>query len=591
MKNLFTLLSVAALASFLATPGLAMEGSESATSENSGRKPNVILIMTDDMGYGDVGINGNTMLKTPHLDELATQSVRMTDFHVDPTCAETRAALMTGRYSCRTGVWHTINGRSILREDELTMAEVFEHNGYATGIFGKWHLGDNYPFMPWHRGFQESLIHGGGGVTQTPDLWRNDYYDDTYFRNGKPEPQKGYCTDVFFDATLEFVNQNRDKPFFAYLATNAAHGPYLCPDKFSQPYLDQGVEKTMSAFYGMIASIDENVGKLCKKLTEWDLDRDTILIFMSDNGTARGMLKPAALEKGYAWTGFNGGFSGTKSSNQEGGHRIPFFVRWPAGKIGGGNENATLTSHFDLLPSFVDMCELKMPREVKFDGQSLKELWLTPDGETDLTNRTLVVHSQRVETPVKWKRCSVMKQNWRLINGKYLYDLETDRAQKKDISKQHPKIVAELRSSYDAWWDSVSEKFSQYVRIPLGSQAEPDVLLTCHDWHATEGQVPWNQGKIRSDLSSNGFWAVDVMQPGKYEITLRVRPTGVKYKFKSGKARIKVGEQEQQVSIEEGQDAITMSIDLPAGPALLQTWISEGKKVRGAYYVDVNQVR
>ena len=591
MKNLFTLLSVAALASFLTTPGLAMEGSESATSENSGRKPNVILIMTDDMGYGDVGINGNTMLKTPHLDELATQSVRMTDFHVDPTCAETRAALMTGRYSCRTGVWHTINGRSILREDELTMAEVFEHNGYATGIFGKWHLGDNYPFMPWHRGFQESLIHGGGGVTQTPDLWRNDYYDDTYFRNGKPEPQKGYCTDVFFDATLEFVNQNRDKPFFAYLATNAAHGPYLCPDKFSQPYLDQGVEKTMSAFYGMIASIDENVGKLCKKLTEWDLDRDTILIFMSDNGTARGMLKPAALEKGYAWTGFNGGFSGTKSSNQEGGHRIPFFVRWPAGKIGGGNENATLTSHFDLLPSFVDMCELKMPREVKFDGQSLKEPWLTPDGETDLTNRTLVVHSQRVETPVKWKRCSVMKQNWRLINGKYLYDLETDRAQKKDISKQHPKIVAELRSSYDAWWDSVSEKFSQYVRIPLGSQAEPDVLLTCHDWHATEGEVPWNQGKIRSDLSSNGFWAVDVMQPGKYEITLRVRPTGVKYKFKSGKARIKVGEQEQQVSIEEGQDAITMSIDLPAGPALLQTWISEGKKVRGAYYVDVNQVR
>ena len=591
MKNLFTLLSVAALASFLTTPGLAMEGSESATSENSGRKPNVILIMTDDMGYGDVGINGNTMLKTPHLDELATQSVRMTDLHVDPTCAETRAALMTGRYSCRTGVWHTINGRSILREDELTMAEVFEHNGYATGIFGKWHLGDNYPFMPWHRGFQESLIHGGGGVTQTPDLWRNDYYDDTYFRNGKPEPQKGYCTDVFFDATLEFVNQNRDKPFFAYLATNAAHGPYLCPDKFSQPYLDQGVEKTMSAFYGMIASIDENVGKLCKKLTEWDLDRDTILIFMSDNGTARGMLKPAALEKGYAWTGFNGGFSGTKSSNQEGGHRIPFFVRWPAGKIGGGNENATLTSHFDLLPSFVDMCELKMPREVKFDGQSLKELWLTPDGETDLTNRTLVVHSQRVETPVKWKRCSVMKQNWRLINGKYLYDLETDRAQKKDISKQHPKIVAELRSSYDAWWDSVSEKFSQYVRIPLGSQAEPDVLLTCHDWHATEGEVPWNQGKIRSDLSSNGFWAVDVMQPGKYEITLRVRPTGVKYKFKSGKARIKVGEQEQQVSIEEGQDAITMSVDLPAGPALLQTWISEGKKVRGAYYVDVNQVR
>ena len=265
---------------------------------NANRKPNVILIMTDDMGYGDVGINGNTMLKTPHLDQLAKQSVRMTDFHVDPTCAETRAALMTGRYSCRTGVWHTINGRSILREDELTMADVFASNGYSTGIFGKWHLGDNYPFMPRDRGFQTTLIHGGGGVTQTPDVWGNDYFDDTYFRNGEPEPQKGYCTDVFFDATLDFVEENRDKPFFAYLATNAAHGPYRCPEEYSKPYLDQGVEKTMSSFYGMIANIDENVGKLCKRLAELGLEENTILIFTSDNGTARGMLKPDAIEKG-----------------------------------------------------------------------------------------------------------------------------------------------------------------------------------------------------------------------------------------------------------------------------------------------------
>ena len=586
MQRVSILLSLIVLV--LCQADLAKAANEPATES---RKPNVVLIMTDDMGYGDVGIHGNTMLKTPHLDQLAKQSVRMTDFHVDPTCAETRAALMTGRYSCRTGVWHTIMGRSILRQDELTMADVFQSNGYATGIFGKWHLGDNYPFMPRDRGFQTEFIHGGGGVTQTPDAWGNDYYDDTYFRNGKPEPQKGYCTDVFFDETLKFIKQNRDKPFFAYLATNAAHGPYRCPKEYSQPYLDQGVEKTMSSFYGMIASIDENVGKLRKKLVELGLEKNTILIFTSDNGTARGMLKPKAIKEGYKWIGFNGGLSGTKASKLEGGHRVPFFVRWPEGKIGGGKEVSTLTAQFDLLPTFVDLCDLKMPREVEFDGQSLKELWLDPSKKTKLVDRTLIVHSQRVETPQKWRSCSVMKQNWRLINGKYLYDLESDRAQKKDLAKVHPEMVKELRRSYESWWESVSTRFSEFVNIPLGSEAAPNVLLTCHDWHATEGEVPWNQGKIKRDLQSNGFWAVDVKRAGKYEITLRVRPADVKYKFRAGEARVKVGDLEEKVDVEKGQDAIALSIDLPSGPSRLQTWISEGAgKVRGAYYVEVKKI-
>ncbi len=559
-------------------------------SSESWRKPNVILIMTDDMGYGDVGINGNTMLKTPNLDELARQGVRMTDFHVDPTCAETRAALMTGRYSCRTGVWHTIMGRSILREDELTMAEVFSSNGYATGIFGKWHLGDNYPYMPRDRGFQTTLIHGGGGVTQTPDAWGNDYFDDTYFRNGRSEKQEGYCTDVFFDATLEFIEEHRDEPFFAYLPTNAAHGPYRCEEKYSKPYLDQGVEKTMSLFYGMIANIDENVGKLRKRLVELGLEKDTILIFMSDNGTARGMLKPNAQKEGYEWIGFNGGLGGTKGSKLDGGHRVPFFIRWPGGKIEGGKEVSTLGAQFDLLPTFVDLCELNMPREVELDGQSLSKILMDPEKETDLSDRTLIVHSQRVENPEKWRNSSVMKQNWRLINGKYLYDLESDRAQEKDIASQHPEMVKELRESYETWWKSVSTRFEEYVRIPLGAEAAPNVLLTCHDWHVTEGEVPWNQGKIKADMASNGFWAVDVKEAGKYQMTLRARPEGVKYKFNTGEARVKVGDREQKVTVAEGQDSITLSIDLPSGPTSLQTWISEGdQKIRGAYFVQIDK--
>lgn len=555
-----------------------------------GARPNVILIMTDDQGYGDVGIHGNTMLKTPNLDTLARQGVRMTDFHVDPTCAETRAALMTGRYSCRTGVWHTINGRSILREDELTMADVFASNGYATGIFGKWHLGDNYPFLPQHRGFQETLIHGGGGVTQTPDAWGNDYYDDTYFRNGSPEQQAGYCTDVFFDATLDFIQRHRNQPFFAYLPTNAAHGPYRCPQEYAKPYLDQGVEKTMATFYGMIANIDENVGRLREKLAEWDLEENTILIFSTDNGTARGMLKPNAIGKGFKWIGFNGGLRGTKGSNLEGGHRVPFFVHWPAGGVTGGREVDTLTAQFDLLPTFVDLCELKMPRAVEFDGQSLKQLWQESDNETDLENRTLIVHSQRMENPKKWNRCEVMKQNWRLVNGKYLHDLDVDRSQENDVADKYPEVVQELRASYDQWWDSVSTRFDEYVRIPLGADEAPTVELTCHDWHATKGEVPWNQGKIRANPLANGYWAIEVRKAGKYEFILRARPAGVKYEFPAGEARLKLGEQDQTVTVELGQQSISLIADLPAGPALLQTWISDTDgKERGAYFVEVKR--
>lgn len=555
------------------------------------RQPNVILIMTDDMGYGDVGIHGNTMLKTPNLDELARAGVRMTDFHVDPTCAETRAALMTGRYSCRTGVWHTINGRSLLREDELTMADVFASDGYATGIFGKWHLGDNYPLLPQDRGFQTCLVHGGGGVSQTPDVWGNDYYDDSYFRDGNPEPQKGYCTDVFFNATLEFIKEHREEPFFCYLATNAAHGPYLCPDKYSNPYLDQGVEGTMAKFYGMIASIDENVGKLRKQLAEWGLEENTILIFMSDNGSARGVLREDAIKQGYAWEGFNGGLRGTKSSQLEGGHRVPFFVCWPAGGITGGREASTLAAQFDLLPTMVDLCNLTVPRPVELDGQSLRQVWQSETVDPALSNRTLIVHSQRVDEPKKWNRCEVMKQQWRLVDGKKLFDLNEDRAQENDIAAQHPEIVEELRESYEAWWESVSTRFDEYVRIPLGSDQAPNVTLTCHDWHATEGEVPWNHGKIRADLKSNGYWAVDVKHSGPYQITLRARPAGVTYKFPAGKARVKVGDQQERAVVEDGQAAIPLTLTLPAGPTILQTWIvDQSGSERGAYYVEVERL-
>ncbi|PHS04874.1 MAG: N-acetylgalactosamine-4-sulfatase, partial [Blastopirellula sp.] len=249
-------------------------------------RPNIVLIMTDDQGYGDLSCHGNPDVQTPHLDQLYRQSVRFTNFHVDPTCAPTRAALITGRYSLSTGVWHTIAGRSFLHPEETTMANTLQDAGYATGMFGKWHLGDNYPCRPHDRGFDQAIYHGGGGIGQTPDLWGNDYFDDRYFINGKPRQFKGYCTDVWFDEAMKFMSTKRDDPFFCYLLPNAPHGPYHVDKKFSKPFVKKGFSQNRANFYGMLVNMDENMGRLETFLKNEGLRDNTIVIFMTDNGTA-----------------------------------------------------------------------------------------------------------------------------------------------------------------------------------------------------------------------------------------------------------------------------------------------------------------
>ena len=233
-----------------------------AATAQAAKRPNVVLVITDDQGYGDLSCHGNPVLKTPHLDKLHSESVRLTDYHVAPTCSPSRAALITGHWTNRTGVWHTIMGRSMLRANEVTIGKILGDGGYHTGMFGKWHLGDNYPYRPEDRGFQEVLRHGGGGVGQTPDFWDNAYFDGSYFHNGKAVPAKGFCTDVFFDYAKRFINKVKDddKPFFVYLCTNAPHGPMHSPEKFSAPYSKQGVN--LGNFFGMIANIDHNVGQM-----------------------------------------------------------------------------------------------------------------------------------------------------------------------------------------------------------------------------------------------------------------------------------------------------------------------------------------
>lgn len=548
------------------------------------RQPNVLLIMTDDQGYGDIHFNGNEMIQTPNLDRLAKQSFRLENFHVDPTCSETRSALMTGKYSMSVGVWHTIMGRSILRSDALTMAEVFRENGYRTGMFGKWHLGDNFPYRPEDRGFQKVLRHGGGGVGQTPDVWKNDYFDDVYFNDGKAEQQTGYCTDVFVDAAKEFIAES-DQPFFCYIATNAAHGPYRVEERYSKPYREKGVPQVMSQFYGMITNIDENVGELLALLDEHEIAKDTIFIFMTDNGTAAGLSRPSDSE---SWKGYNADMRGTKGSQYEGGHRVPCFIRYPRLGITEGSSK-TLTAHFDLFPTLVDLCELKWPFRIQTDGQSLRPLF---DGDSaSFDDRVLVVQSQRVDQPEKGRKHSVMKGKFRLVDGKELYDLAQDPGQTKNLSESQPELVSELRAAYDLWWKKAAIRINEDVALVIGAEEAPQVYLTCHDWHAPQGPVPWNQTHIARDIPSNGQWAIEVVRPGTYEITLATRPPGFEIPLckKGGSVQLQIGEQAWTKDFDSEQKSVNFQVSLEAGKTNLKSVIScnDSKETRGAYFATI----
>ena len=546
------------------------------------RQPNVVLVITDDQGYGDLGCHGCTIIQTPNLDKLYSQSIHLTDFHVDPTCSPTRSALMTGRYSSRTGVWHTIMGRSLLRKDEGTMADVFSGSGYRTGIFGKWHLGDNYPFRPQDRGFHEVLIHAGGGVGQGPDYWGNDYFDDTYRHNGTQETFKGYCTDVFFENAARFIEANKDRPFFCYLSTNAPHAPYNVAEKYSKPYRDKGVQSGQAKFYGMITNIDENIGRLMRHLKRLDLEKDTILIFMTDNGTSGGD---------------SAGMRGKKGSEYDGGHRVPCFLRWPGGGLNGPRDVEQLTAHIDLLPTLIELCGLKKPQRVKFDGSSLVPLLRA--APTNWPDRTLFVHSQRIEHPEKWRQSAVMTERWRLINGKELYDMEVDPSQKDNIGDKHSEVVVMLAPRYEDWWADISQRFDEYCEIIIGSDQENPSRLMSHDWHCPN--PAWSQDGVRSASLANGFWAVEVARDGTYEFALRRWPIEVDEPINAAipggkainttEARLKIADVDVSQPVSGDAKAVTFQVRLKTGKTRLQTWFIDNTGTsRGAYYVYVKRL-
>lgn len=573
-------------------------------SEPPDGRPNVVLVITDDQGYGDIGAHGNEKIRTPNLDALHAESVRLANFHVDPTCSPTRSALVTGRYSSRTGVWHTIMGRSIVHREERTFANVLADAGYATGFFGKWHLGDTTPYRPIDRGFQKAVYHGGGGVGQTPDYWGNDYFDDTYWDDGVPQQYEGYCTDVFFDNALEFIeNQaaSASSPFFVYLSTNAPHGPFLVDESYSKPYEDMGVTGNMAKFYGMIENIDDNMGRLTAKLDELGIADNTLLIFMTDNGTSAGvtnahpsqivgssnkdvLAQAAAAAEAGTWQGFNAGMRGRKGSEYDGGHRVPFFMRWPDGNLGEPRDIPNLTAHIDVLPTFADIAGAGSHPELDWDGTSLLPLLRGEEWQ----DRTLVVHSQRIRFPERWRKSAVMTESHRLVNGQELFDMSADPGQKNDIAAENPELVEGLREAYDAWWNRIDDRFEQHVYLDIGSDAENPARITAHDWLPPDDsvQVPWNQRHVAQAPAVNGTWNVQVTQSGTYEFELFQRDRPADYPVEAAEAGIKVGDAEGSVKIEGGATSAVIQLELPAGKTTMDTVFrtADGTE-RGAFYV------
>jgi arylsulfatase len=427
----------------------------------AGRRPNIILVMTDDQGKGDLSCLGNPDMKTPNIDNFYGQSTHFTDFHVSPTCAPTRSSIMSGRHEFRNGVTHTIKERERMALSTVTVADILQGAGYKTAIFGKWHLGDEDAYQPHSRGFGEVFIHGAGGIGQAyegscadaPANQENRYFDTVVRHNKKFVKTKGFCTDVFFQQALGWIKEQKDTkaPFFAYISTNAPHGPMIAPEKYKKPFLDAGFDENTAGRYGMIVNIDDNMGVLLDKLDQWKLRENTILIFMTDNGQAGGSAK----KNGERYAIYRAGLRDGKGSSHEGGTRVPAFWRWD-GVLTPGRDIDALTAHIDMLPTFAELAGAKLPKKMqKLDGRSMVPLLEDPDAAWD--DRYIFVHKGRWAKDAdpnesKYNGCAVRSERFRLVNNVELYDIDADPAETENVIDKYPEVTRKMRAAYDQWW-------------------------------------------------------------------------------------------------------------------------------------------
>ncbi len=526
-------------------------------------RPNIILVMADNVGFTEFGINGNDKIRTPHLDRFAREGVRFSRFYCNPMCAPTRASLMTGRYPYRTGVIHTSRGGAKMHGDEITVAEYLKTAGYVTGVFGKWHLGDNYPMRPQDQGFDSILIHKSGRLGQVPDK-PNSYFDPVLRSNGRRVKKRGYCTDIFFQAAMEFIADNRNRRFFVYLPTNVAHTSrevgLEIHSKYSEPYKAMGLDDRTATVYGMITNLDENFARLLHKLDELGLRKNTLIIFLTDDGNVR--INTA-------------GFRGRgQPSVYEGGLRVPCFVQWQARFPAKGLKIDPIASHIDILPTLMDVCGLRLPAEPAADGVSL--LPLLEAENIHWPQRKLFFQCHRGLTPHRYQNCAVVTQRFKMVgypdtfNDRKLetskdnpvlelYDLATDPGEQNNVAKRYPEVLAELKTDYDAWFDDVrsSRQFTPGY-IHLGSDAENPTYLCRY------------QDSTYIDQKPTG-WPVYIERGGKYEFTIN---RGLS--TEAGRIYVKINDKTMSRPLSQGQNRAIFP--LVAGKAKLNVWVQEQAK-------------
>lgn len=480
--------------------------------QNHLRRPNVLLILTDDQGWGDITSHGNPLVDTPVMDRLAASGARFDRFYVSPVCAPTRASLLTGRYHSRSGVHGVTRGQETMRSEEVTIAEILRENGYATGCFGKWHNGAHFPNNPNGQGFDEFLGFCAGH-------W-NNYFDTHLEYNGKMVETKGYIADVVTDAAIQFIQKNKNHPFFCYVPYNPPHSPFQVPDKYFNKYKSRGLDDTLAAVYGMIENLDDNLKRLLDTLKSLHLTGDTIVIFITDNGPNTDR--------------FNGNMRGRKGSVHEGGSRVPCFICWP-GHISPGRVIKKIAAHIDILPTLTNLLEIDPTDTLPLDGKSLVPLLTQENSHWE--NRMLFT---------LWKnRGAVRTQQFRLIvqGGKTeLYNMIEDPGETEDVAKAKPQITARLKAEYDAWLKDVSQKGFDPIPTAIGYPGWPVVELPGHEafLHAPGGKGisyvgknGWANDWITNWTDTNAFpyWEIEIVNDGVYKITLlycsRPQDTGV----------------------------------------------------------------
>ena len=562
-------------------------------SLNAQTQPNIILIITDDQGYGDLGITGNPHVKTPEIDRFARESISFNNFCVSPVCAPTRSSLMTGRYSLRTGVHDTYNGGAMMAASEITIAEILKTAGYQTGIFGKWHLGDNYPMRPTDQGFDESLIHLSGGMGQVGDFttWfqgDSSYFNPVLWHNNKMKKYEGYCTDIFAAQAIGFIEKNREKPFFCYLAFNAPHTPLQVPEKYYEQYknidpsagfeitnpklkMSEKEKEDARKVYAMVSCIDDNLGKLFAKLKELKIEKNTLVIFMTDNGPQQ--------------TRYNPGMRGLKSSVYRGGVRVPFYLRYPA-EYEGHKVIENTSAHIDILPTLAEICNIKLPSDRIIDGKSLVPLL---NGNTvEWSNRPLFFYWNR-RYPELYNNISLQKGDYKLvahtnynaeINDFELFDIKSDPGEKTNLVKEKTNIAIDLKTRLDSIYKQLiaSDNLVNPPRIFIGNKNENPVFLNRNDAAGERGI--WDQEEIY------GKWLINIAE-GNYNIRFSfLHPVEA-----GGQMVLETGTIVNQMKIETGNtEVIEMkNVRLPALDCELTPFYLIGNKNILPFWVELER--